>query len=131
VKKLMPQDTSGVASTAGIMTVGALALTLVALVSGEPFVMPSLHAGAALLTMAIGGGVLAYLFWNAGIARIGAARAAMFLNLVPVASMVIAAFEGQPPTHVQLIGGALVIGAVSFANLPAKPRSTASPQAQR
>lgn len=129
VKKLMPKDTSGIANTAGIMTVGALALTAVAIASGQPFVMPSLHAGAALLVMAVGGGVLAYLFWNAGIARLGAARAAIFLNLVPVASMVIAAFEGQPPTHVQLIGGALVIGAVSFASLPAKPRTAASTQA--
>jgi drug/metabolite transporter (DMT)-like permease len=129
VKKLMPQDTSGIASTAGIMTVGALALTAVALVSGEPFIMPSPHAGAALLVMAIGGGVLAYLFWNAGIARLGAARAAIFLNLVPVASMVIAAFEGQPPTEAQLLGGALVIGAVSFASLPARQRGLASPEA--
>ena len=37
--------------------------------------------------------------------------------------LVIAAFEGLPPTHAQLIGGALVIGAVSFASWPA--RSTA------
>lgn len=129
VSKLMPRDTSGIASTAGIMTVGALALTAVALISGEPFVMPSPHAGAALLVMAVGGAVLAYLFWNAGIARLGAARASIFLNLVPVASMVIAAFEGLPPTHAQLIGGALVIGAVSFASLPAKSLAITSPRA--
>src|SRR5690606_7542085 len=103
----------GVASTAGIMMVGALALTLVAVLSGQSFVMPSFHAGSALLAMSIGGGVLAYLFWNIGIGVLGAARAAIFLNLVPVASMVIAAFSGQPPTPMQLFGGALVIGAVT------------------
>ena len=127
VKKLTPPDTSGIASTAGIMSVGALALTAVALISGAPFVMPSLHAGAALLIMAVGGGVLAYLFWNAGIAKIGAARASIFLNLVPVASMIIATLEGEPPTLVQLIGGALVIGAVSFASWPVKSKGTAVP----
>ncbi|HTJ96003.1 MAG TPA: DMT family transporter [Rhodocyclaceae bacterium] len=120
VRKLMPKDVSGVASTAGIMTVGAVALTLVAVVSGQSFVVPSMHAGSALLAMSVGGGVLAYLFWNAGIAKLGAAKAAIFLNLVPVASMVIAAFSGDMPNHAQLFGGALVIGAVTFSALPAR-----------
>ena len=123
VRKLMPTDTSGIASTAGIMTVGAIALTLVALVSGEHFIIPSLHAGSALLIMTVCGGVLAYLFWNAGIAKHGAAKTAVYINLVPVASMVIAAIEGTPPNHAQLIGGILVIGAVTFASLPEKQSS--------
>ncbi|MGX8882184.1 DMT family transporter [Methylovorus sp. SPW-M1] len=128
VKKMMPTDTSGIASTAAIMTVGALALTLVALLSGEQFVMPGQHAAIALLIMTIGGGVLAYLCWNAGIRRLGAGRAAIFLNLVPVTSMVIAAMEGVPPTTIQLTGAALVIGAVSFASWP-RQQPTASPSA--
>jgi drug/metabolite transporter (DMT)-like permease len=37
-------------------------------------------------------------------------------NLVPVTSMIISAIEGQAPTHSQLLGGLLVIGAVSFAS---------------
>ena len=45
------------------------------------------------------------------------------MNLVPVASMVIAAFSGAPPNHAQLLGGALVIGAVTFSAL--SPGSTA------
>lgn len=114
VRKLMPGDVSGVASTAGIMTVGAIALTVVALLSGEQFIIPSLHAGSALLVMTVCGGVLAYLFWNEGIARLGASEAAIFLNLVPITSMVIAAFEGLPPNHAQLLGAVLVIGAVTF-----------------
>lgn len=114
VRKLMPTDVSGVASTAGIMTVGAVALTVLALLSGEQFIIPSLHAGSALLGMTIGGGVLAYLFWNEGIARLGASEAAIFLNLVPITSMVIAALGGLPPNQAQLLGAALVIGAVTF-----------------
>jgi len=96
---------------------GAVALTAVALLSGPAFVVPELCAGAALLAMSVGGGVLSYLFWNAGIAKLGPARAAIFMNLVPVASMVIAAFSGGPPNHAQLLGGALVIGAVTFSAL--------------
>jgi len=97
VRKLMPKDTGGIASTAAIMTVGALALTAVALLNGDSFIVPSLHASSALLAMTIGGGVLAYLFWNASIAKLGAAQAAIFLNLIPVTSMVISAFGGIPP----------------------------------
>lgn len=119
VRKLMPADVSGVASTAGIMSVGAIALTIVALLNGEHFIIPSMHAGSALLVMTVCGGVLAYLFWNEGIARLGASEAAIFLNLVPITSMVIAAFEGLPPNHAQLLGAALVIGAVTFGTKPA------------
>ncbi|HEV7717310.1 MAG TPA: EamA family transporter [Steroidobacteraceae bacterium] len=118
VRKLMPRDTSEVANTAGIMVVGALALTAAALISGQRFSMPSLPAGSALLMMSIGGSVLAYLLWNAGIAKVGPARAAIFLNLVPVASMLISTTLGTPPSHAQLLGGALVIGAVTFSALP-------------
>ncbi len=124
-RKLMPTDTSGIASATGIMIIGALALTAVALISGESFVIPSWHAGSALLLMTIGGGVMAYLFWNASIARLGASQAAIFLNLVPVASLAIAAFEGIPPTQTQLLGGALVIGAVTFASLPVRSSAQA------
>ena len=84
-----------------------------------------LHTDAlvSLLLMSLGGSVLAYLFWNAGIARLGASRASLFLNLVPVSSMVIAALEGQAPTWVQQIGGAVVIGAVLVASWPVKAGS--------
>jgi drug/metabolite transporter (DMT)-like permease len=138
VRKLMPTDTSGIANTAGIMATGAVALTAAALISGQAFLMPDLRAGSALLAMSVGGGVLSYLFWNAGIAKLGPARAAIFMNLVPVASMVIAAYSGAPPNHAQLLGGALVIGAVTFSALspgsavaatPGNPRVRPPPRA--
>lgn len=117
VKKMMPKQVSGIASTAGIMTVGALALSLAAAYNGSPLVMPTAHAGLALLIMALGGGVLAYLFWNASIKHLGPAKAAIFMNLIPVTTMVIAAFEHVPPTQGQLFGAVLVISAVSFSAL--------------
>lgn len=117
VKRLMPKDVSGIASTAGIMTVGATALTLVAVLQGDPFIVPSFNAGVALILMTIGGGVLAYLLWNASIANLGPSKAAIFLNLVPVTTMVIAAIESLPPNHAQLLGAFLVIGAVTFSSM--------------
>lgn len=114
VKKVMPKQVSGIASTAAIMTVGALALSGVAVWQGSALTMLSPHAGLALMTMALGGGVLAYLFWNASIKQLGPAKAAIFMNLIPVTTMVIAAVEQAPPTHAQLFGAVLVISAVSF-----------------
>lgn len=117
VKKMMPAKVSGIANTAGIMTVGAIALSVAAMGHADHVIVPSISAGAALLVMSLGGGVLAYLFWNASISHLGPSRAAIFMNLVPVTTMVIAAFEHMPPTHVQLFGAALVIGAVTFSSV--------------
>jgi drug/metabolite transporter (DMT)-like permease len=121
VRKLLPKDVSGIASTAGIMTAGAIALTVVAVISGESFVLPTMHAGSALLVMTIAGGVLAYIFWNAGITKLGPSKAAIFLNLIPVTSIVIAAFAGVPPNLAQITGAIVVIGAVMFSTTTKKP----------
>jgi drug/metabolite transporter (DMT)-like permease len=117
VGKLLPRDVGALANTTGLMVAGAVALTLTAALAGAPLAAPGHEALGSLLLMALGGSVVAYLFWNAGIARLGAARTALFLNLVPVSSMMISAFEGRPPTWVQLAGGAIVIAAVSLASL--------------
>lgn len=43
----------------------------------------------AIVAMALFGSVLAYLWWNQGIARIGTTRTAIFINLVPVFTVLI------------------------------------------
>jgi drug/metabolite transporter (DMT)-like permease len=115
--KLLPRDVGSLANTTGVMVAGAVALTLTAVAAGAPLTVPGSEALGSLLVMSLGGRVLAYLFWNDGIARLGAPRTALFLTLVPVSSMLISAFEGHPPTWIQLAGGAIVIGAVSLASL--------------
>jgi drug/metabolite transporter (DMT)-like permease len=120
VGQRLPQEVSSLANTTGVMTAGAIALSVLALVKGAPVQVPHTDALVSLLLMSLGGSVLAYLFWNAGIARLGASRAALFVNLVPVSSMAIAALEGQAPTWVQQVGGAVVIGAVLVASWPVK-----------
>jgi drug/metabolite transporter (DMT)-like permease len=117
VKKMMPKNVSGIANTAGIMTVGAIALSIAACLHGDSVSLPGIHAGAALLMMSLGGGVLAYLFWNASISHLGPSKAAIFMNLVPVTTMIIAAFEHMPPTPAQLFGAFLIISAVTFSSV--------------
>lgn len=115
-RRYMPAG-SAVANTTWIMSAGALLLLAIATTDGGEFTLPGFKATAALLTMAFGGTVLAYLFWNTGIARLGAGRTALFLNLVPVFAMMVNAVGGVHPTAVQLTGGLLVIGGVSVAML--------------
>jgi len=117
VRKMMPRNISGIANTAGIMTVGAIALSLAAILQGDHFVVPTITTATSLIIMTVGGGVLAYLFWNASIAKLGPSKAAIFMNLVPVTSMVIATIEGLPPNHAQIIGAILVISAVTFSSI--------------
>jgi drug/metabolite transporter (DMT)-like permease len=124
--RLLPRSAGALANSTGVMLAGGIALSLAAVLAGAPITVPGNDALASLLMMSVGGSVLAYLFWNAGIARLGAARTALFLNLVPVSSMLISTFEGRPPTWVQMAGGAIVIGAVSLATLGSRKHDAAA-----
>jgi len=123
VRRYLPSG-SALSNTTLVMAAGMLLLLVVAIGSGESIHLPSIKAGVALLTMAVGGTVLAYLFWNIGIARVGAGRASLFLNLVPVFAMLVGALLGTAPSEIQIIGGLLVIGAVSIAMLPSRRLAT-------
>jgi len=114
-RRYMPAG-SPVVNTTWIMTAGAGLLAAIALGSGEHVAALDLKAGSALAVMVVGGTVLAYLFWSIGIARLGAARTAIFLNMVPVFAMLISTATGTPPTAAQLAGGMLVLvgGAISM-----------------
>ncbi len=101
-----------------IMAAGAAVLLAVALGSGAPLAPLGAKASAAMAVMTIGGTVLAYLFWNTGLVRLGAARTALFINLVPVFAMLVGAVFGTSPSPAQLAGGLLVLGGVTIAMAP-------------
>jgi drug/metabolite transporter (DMT)-like permease len=123
VRRYMPQG-SPLANTSWVMAAGAILLLTFALGSGTHPVTLDAKASMALALMVVGGTVLAYLFWGMGIARLGAARTSIFLNLVPVFAMLVSSFLGDLPTSAQLIGGLLVLGAVSITMFP--PRRVAA-----
>lgn len=116
-KRLLPVA-GALPDTAGIMAAGAVVLTIGALGQHSPLTLPGPLAATALVAMAVGGSVLAYLFWNAGVKALGAGRTALFLNLVPVCTMLIGGLTGHPPTMLQALGGSLVIAAVAWAMMP-------------
>lgn len=118
-RRYMPQA-SPLVNTAWIMAAGAAVLLCVALGSDAHLVALGAKAAVSMAVMAIGGTVLAYLFWNMGIARLGAARTAIFLNLIPVFAMLLGAAIDDVPTAPQLAGGLLVLVGVSVSMLPSR-----------
>jgi drug/metabolite transporter (DMT)-like permease len=118
-RRYMPHA-SPLVNTTWIMTAGAVVLLSIALGSGAHLPPIGINAGISMAVMVIGGTVLAYLFWSMGIARLGAARTSIFVNLVPVFAMLLGAVVATAPTAAQLVGGLLVLGGVSVSMLPSR-----------
>lgn len=65
----------------------------------------------AMLYVSLGATVLAMVFWNIGVRRVGGTKSGMFLNFNPVFTAILAyTFIGERVTFVQMAGTALVIG---------------------
>ena len=99
--------------TTSTIIVGAISLAIMAqLTAGDLFLVQSWPVIATVVAMSVFGSVLAYLWWNQGIARIGAARAAIFVNLVPLFTAAIGVALGQSLSGAQVVGALLVIAGV-------------------
>jgi drug/metabolite transporter (DMT)-like permease len=71
------------------------------------------------------GTVVAFLWFYQGVKGIGPARAAVFLSLVPVFGVILAALTlGEPILASMVVGGAMVVGGLLLTNRPepAQPR---------
>jgi len=95
--------------------VGWLLLLAVALANAPADLVPvyTPRAWAALLFLGLLGTTLGFTWFNQGVQRIGAARASIFINLVPVCAVVQAAWllDERPGPSV-LFGGLLVLAGV-------------------
>ncbi len=79
-----------------------------------------------LLYLGVAATGLAYTWYYDGILAIGASRASIFINLVPVfAAVLSAALLGESLDLSVILGGAMVITGVTLANRPAKARAEA------
>jgi len=63
----------------------------------------------SVLYMAVFASVIGYVWWYQGVQEIGASRAAVFINLVPVFVMLFSVFSGDLPNTAQLVGALLVL----------------------
>lgn len=66
----------------------------------------------------------AYLLWNLALRAIPTSTAGIFLNVIPVYTVILAVIFGQPITGSDLVGGALVLAGVLLATLRVRPRAT-------
>jgi len=112
--------------TVATITIGAVVLALTAQsVSGDLFVIADWQLVVSVTAMALFGSVLAYIWWNEGVARLGASRVSIFLNLVPMFTVLIAIALGELPSGAQLVGALFVItGVIVTVNGQTRPRST-------
>jgi drug/metabolite transporter (DMT)-like permease len=82
-------------------------------------------AGWGIAYIVVFGAVIAVLGWNAGVQRLGAANAALFMNLVPVTTFTIQALRGATPGPVELAGASLTLAALVGANATLRAPRTA------
>lgn len=86
-------------------------------VSVEDVMNLSLVAGISIIHMAVFVSGLSFVLWYDGIKKIGAARAASFINLMPISAVFLAwVFFGEIITLPQLIGAVLVLCGVYLSN---------------
>jgi probable blue pigment (indigoidine) exporter len=92
--------------------------------------VPELSAAgwAGLLWVAVPCGAGAHLLAMGAVARLPAGRSSPFLLLAPVTgALVSAVLVGERLDIVQLVGGALIVGAIALATLTVRPRTRSMP----
>jgi drug/metabolite transporter (DMT)-like permease len=72
---------------------------------------------------------LGVLLWNFGVQRSGVVTASLYLNLTPIVALLILALEGTAPNPQQMIGGAMVVLGILWAELATARRPAPAPGA--
>lgn len=105
------KGSSSMETTTYTMITGSLCLIVLTtfLPSPQSLSHVTVSAWGAILFMALFTSVLGYLWWNKGMATIGASNTSLFFNLVPVVTMILSILTGAPISLPQFIGTCLVI----------------------
>ncbi|MFO1322652.1 MAG: DMT family transporter [Burkholderiales bacterium] len=121
-KRMLP-GLSAIAVTTYAALIGTAMLAVVAAATGD-LAPPaaSLRAWAAVVFVGLFGTAVAFVWFYDGVRAIGPARTAVFINLVPVAAIVLGVLLLGEPFEVSMaVGGALVIAGVLLLNRPDRP----------
>ena len=103
--------------TAGTIGLGGILISAFANATQTDFwTLPPLGVVAAVVVMSMLGSVLAYLWWNDGVRKVGPGAAALFMNLVPVFATLIGVVLGQAVLLSQVAGAVLVVGGVLYSS---------------
>lgn len=105
-------------TTTWTMLFGTIVLGLIAFLVESPATVAftgSASSYLAILWMGIGGSILAYLFWNVGIAVRGPGKTAILFNFVPIFTLLIEIAMGTMPHFAQIAGVVITIFGVLIA----------------
>jgi len=81
-----------------------------------PAIQFSISSAATIGYMAIFPSILAYLFWNRGIAELGAAKAGLFIHLMPMYGIILSAtFLNERVEYFHLLGILLIFSGIYLA----------------
>lgn len=105
---------SALAATAWASAAGTVLLFGAALAEGFTGSMALSPLGwASMMYMIVGSGVTAFYWWNQGVTVIGPSRAAIFMNVIPLAGMLFAAvLLGETVSLPQAAGATMIIAGV-------------------
>jgi drug/metabolite transporter (DMT)-like permease len=123
VGKRMLRDISPLAAVTWASLVGTVALLIPALNEGlwSTVGHTPTPAWISIAYLGILGTVVSFTWYYEGIRAIGAARAAVFINIVPVSAILAAYFLLDEPIHLSLLVGGLMVGCgVYLANKPTR-----------
>lgn len=118
-KKVM-QTLSPLTATAYSTFIGCIILIIFAITKGavQEIATIPMNVWIALAFLGIFGTVLAFTWYLDGVREFGPARAALFINLVPVFGVLLAAIILEESLNfATLVGGGFVIGGISLTNL--------------
>ncbi|OWY69099.1 EamA family transporter [cyanobacterium TDX16] len=119
IGKSVMSSLSPLATTTYACIVGTIALLIPALFEGivQNFMQFPLSAWLGILYLGVLGSAIGFSWYYEGVAAIGATKASIFINLVPVSAIAFAALLLQEPITVSLVlGGILVVVGVFFTN---------------
>ncbi len=129
-----PKGLSPLATTAWAALVGTVLLAAAALFEAPWSRVPTLSGEGwiAIFYLGLFGTVLAFLWYLEGVRAIGGPRTAVFINLVPVFAVAIAAVALREPVYVSMVvGGLMVIAGVMLTNRPAAAVGVPAPEKLR
>ncbi|KPU45684.1 putative inner membrane transporter YhbE [Oxobacter pfennigii] len=101
-----------ITATAVSSLFAVIILSPFAIAEGIDFTKISSTAILGIIFLIFFPSVCSFIFWNISIREIGASKAGVFLNLIPVFTVIITLFLGQDLSMSQIIGGLLVFAGV-------------------
>jgi drug/metabolite transporter (DMT)-like permease len=128
------QGQSAITATVYAAIWGTIFLLIATLAAWQPVPASAVRVDVAASVAFIGlfGTALAFVWYSDGVTAIGASRAAVFTNLVPVFAVGLGAlFLGEPVLPSMVIGGALTLAGVVLANTGGDHPTIAAPLSSR